>query len=228
MRKKLHTWFYCWTSSKDPVLWSPDCETRSRMVDRLVGAGGTLDSAWGLRHETSMALLVWSSATWDAKRSSSDWQICLGRGRSKRITTCCLLLMRQPALACFSWNLAEQMSITRIPRKAEKFTKALPFTDSMKKRDLLLDFHRFMNSHKRSRDETESLLCMVCLHFHFSWSVLKLAGLKQQHMTQQTSCSNSGPSSVFLFVGRTSNDTLHKIDYSYTTEFFVFPSLIVI
>ena len=63
-----------------------------------------------------------------------------------------LLLMRQPALACFSWNLAEQMSITRIPRKAEKFTKALPFTDSMKKRDLLLDFHHFMNSHKRSRD----------------------------------------------------------------------------
>ena len=30
--------------------------------------------------------------------------------------------------------------------------KALPFTDSMKKRDLLLDFRHFMNSHKRSRD----------------------------------------------------------------------------
>ena len=38
------------------------------MVDRLVGARGTLDSAWGLRHETpSMALLVYSSATVDTK-----------------------------------------------------------------------------------------------------------------------------------------------------------------
>ena len=57
--------------------------------------------------------------------------------------------------------------------------KALPFTDSMKKRDLLLDFRHFMNSHKRSRDGKPPL-CKWFRKYHTSlrWDFLLIQGLK--------------------------------------------------
>ena len=158
MRKKLHNLvflllnFFQRSCLMISWLWNQIKDGGSSGWCRRYSGLSLGSETWDILHGITCLILCYLGCEAEVYWSSSDWQICWGRGRSKRITTCCLLLMRQPALACFSWNLAEQMSITRIPRKAEKFTKALPFTDSMKKRDLLLDFHHFMNSHKRSRD----------------------------------------------------------------------------
>ena len=140
------TWFYCWTSS-NVVMFSGMGPARScLMISRLwnqIKDGGSSgwcrrysglslgSETWDILHGITCLILCYLGREAEVYWSSSDWQICWGRGRSKRITTCCLLLMPKPALAG---------------------RKALPFTDSMKKRDLLLDFRHFMNSHKRSRD----------------------------------------------------------------------------
>ena len=158
MRKKLHTWFYCWTSSKDPVWWSPDSVTRSRMVDRLVGAGGTLDSAWGLRHETSsIALLVWYSATRDAKLkfidywSSSDCDRFAGEevDQSGSLLAACFWCNSLLLPAFF-----EQMSITRMIQESSKVHKsfAIHWFNKRMWPLVFLDFQHFMILHKRSRD----------------------------------------------------------------------------
>ena len=52
------------------------------------------------------------------------------------------------------------------PRKTEKFMKALPFTESINRRDFLLDFQHFTNSLKVERRKTSSVkfvfvLCIV-------------------------------------------------------------------
>ena len=79
---------------------------------------------WDILHGITCLILCYLGREAEVYWSSSDWQICWGRGRSKRITTCCLLLMPKPALACFSWNLAEQMSITRIPQESWEVHKS--------------------------------------------------------------------------------------------------------
>ena len=79
--------------------WSPDCETRSRMVDRLVGAGGTLGSAWGLRHPP------WQYLTDPLLQGTQSWSLLkqlrltdLPGKRSIKVDHY-LLLMPQPALS---------------------------------------------------------------------------------------------------------------------------------
>ena len=104
------------------------------MLDRLVGAGGTLDSAWGLRHETSsMALLVWYSATRDAKLkfidywSSSD---CDRFFREEVDQSVSLLLMLAADTTAFSCLLfLNKWASLGLSRKAQKFTKALKGKD---------------------------------------------------------------------------------------------------
>ena len=110
-------------------------------------------SAWGLRHETSsMALLVWSSATWDAKLKFIE-AAPTDRFAGEEVDQSGSLL----AACCWCQSLLLPAFLEIWPNKwaslgSHQGRKALPFTDSMKKRDLLLDFRHFMNSHKRSRD----------------------------------------------------------------------------
>ena len=68
------------------------------------------------------------------------------------------------------------MCLARIgsPRKTEKFIKAIPFTDSMKRRDFLLDFQHFINSLKVERRKASS----VALKLVFVLYIFTLVDLK--------------------------------------------------
>ena len=198
------------------------------MVDRLVGAGGTLDSAWGLRHETSSMRHYLSDPLLPGMRSEAAptdrfaWEEVDQSGSLLAACCWCDSLLLHAFLEIWPNKWASLGSPGKL-KSSQKLCHSL-----IQWKNVTSCWISIISRTLTKGREMESLLCMVCLHFHFSWSVLKLAGLKQHTTQQQTSCSNSGPSPVFLSVGRTFNDTLHKIDYSYTTEFFVFPSLIVI
>ena len=159
----------------------------------------------------SIALLVWSSATGDAKlkvTESAPTDGFAGEEVASIEVDHYLLLMPQPA-ACsclfffefgctlinyhvgflglflpfiFIWRGIPssrfwiKVSITRISQESWKVHKALRFNNSMNKCGFLLDFRVF---HELTKGwEKESLLCIVCLNFHFNWSLLKLATLK--------------------------------------------------
>ena len=120
---------------------------------------------WDILHGITCLILCYLGREAEVYWSSSDWQICWGRGRSKRITTCCLLLMPKPALDCFSGNLAEEMSITRIP--PGKLCHSL-----IQWKNVTSCWISGFSWTLTKGQEMESLLCVVCLHFHFiSWSV---------------------------------------------------------
>ena len=58
------------------------------------------------------------------------------------------------------------MCLARIgsPRKTEKFIKAMPFTDSMKRRDFLLDFQHFTSSLKVESRKASSVKLVFVLY----------------------------------------------------------------